>query len=441
MATRLIGTDTANPRLPTDVINATRGTTAADLAPGNVAVGKANTTTTISTTAPLAGGGDLSVSRSLTIAEFTPTTPGVVPPSGGGTTNYLRADGGWATPGVSGGGGGGVPGHTSYSFNATTTAPPLATQLRMNNVNQLAVTTLWVHQNDYDSLDVTIALARILAGTQIYLQDYDDASFWIKYNVTSAVDSGSYFTYTVTYHSGPGGLTSGSGGASRIELQPVAPGTIGLPPGGTTGQVIVKDTATDYDVSWGPPTVADDAVTNAKLANMAPNTIKGRTSGTGDPADLTPANARSIIASDSGGTPTTVFLRGDGNWAAPPGGGGGTARLTQMYTVPGPLAPGTGITEFVVTVPGDIVNCWCSTSATFTGSAVIVDVNINGVTVFTTQANRPTVVAGARRDISATPDAAAADFIAGDRITVDVDQVGTHAAGDSLTIGVEYIYD
>ena len=39
------------------------------------------------------------------------------------------------------------------------------------------------------NLDVTIGLTKILAGHQIYIQDYDDASKWIKYNVTAAVDS------------------------------------------------------------------------------------------------------------------------------------------------------------------------------------------------------------------------------------------------------------
>ena len=48
-------------------------------------------------------------------------------------------------------------------------------------------------------------------------------------------------------------------------------------------------------------TIQPDVVTNAKLANMAVNTLKGRiTSGTGDPEDLTMAQARSILNVEDG---------------------------------------------------------------------------------------------------------------------------------------------
>src|SRR4030067_105697 len=48
--------------------------------------------------------------------------------------------------------------------------------------------------------------------------------------------------------------------------------------------------------------IADNAVTNAKLADMAQSTIKGRAAGagTGDPTDLTAAQVKTIIAIDHG---------------------------------------------------------------------------------------------------------------------------------------------
>jgi hypothetical protein len=58
------------------------------------------TTRLISTTAPLSGGGDLSADRTLSISAFSSTVAGIVPLSGGGTANYLRADGSWSTPPV-----------------------------------------------------------------------------------------------------------------------------------------------------------------------------------------------------------------------------------------------------------------------------------------------------------------------------------------------------
>lgn len=86
-------------------------------------------------------------------------------------------------------------------------------------------------------------------------------------------------------------------------------------------------------VGDGATTIAADAVTNAKLANMASARLKGRSSaGTGDPEDLTGTEATALLdtftsgakglAPASGGG-TTNFLRADGTWAAPPGGGGG----------------------------------------------------------------------------------------------------------------------
>src|SRR5277367_441408 len=75
--------------------------------------------------------------------------------------------------------------------------------------------------------------------------------------------------------------------------------------------------------------IANNAVTNAKAAQMPTLTIKGNnTGGTANAADLTVAQVNAILpiftntlnglAPLSGGG-TTNFLRADGTWAVPPG--------------------------------------------------------------------------------------------------------------------------
>jgi hypothetical protein len=70
-----------------------------------------------------------------------------------------------------------------------------------------------------------------------------------------------------------------------------------------------------------------------------------------------------------------------------------------------------------------------------TGSAVIVDVNKNGTTVFTTQSNRPQIADGQYSSGVVTA-VEVAPFVAGDYFTVDIDQVGSTIAGSDLTVEV-----
>jgi len=66
--------------------------------PGNVP-----TSRQILTTSPLTGGGDLTANRTLAVNTFGAAQAGVVPSSGGGTVNFLRADGTWSQPSGTGG--------------------------------------------------------------------------------------------------------------------------------------------------------------------------------------------------------------------------------------------------------------------------------------------------------------------------------------------------
>lgn len=105
--------------------------------------------------------------------------------------------------------------------------------------------------------------------------------------------------------------------------------------------------------------VADNAITNAKLADVATATFKGRTTaGTGDPEDLTVTQATALLNafvgdSGSGGTKGLVpapaagdaaalkFLKADGTWAAPSS--GGMTLLGTLTTTSGTTQSLTGI--------------------------------------------------------------------------------------------------
>lgn len=70
-----------------------------------------------------------------------------------------------------------------------------------------------------------------------------------------------------------------------------------------------------------------------------------------------------------------------------------------------------------------------------TGASLIVDVNKNGSTIFSTQANRPTITAGNNSSgkVTAINTTTVAD---GDYLTVDVDQIGSTVAGSNLTVQI-----
>lgn len=116
------------------------------------------------------------------------------------------------------------------------------------------------------------------------------------------------------------------------------------------------------------------------------------------------------------------------------GGGGGGGNHIVPFSWSGELQTSSGTHRLVFADNATLVAVVASCGVAPAGAAVIVDVNLNGTTIFTTQANRPTIADGGNQSAVATPDVTAVS--AGDYLTVDIDQVGSSDPGEDLTVSI-----
>jgi hypothetical protein len=107
----------------------------------------------------------------------------------------------------------------------------------------------------------------------------------------------------------------------------------------------------------------------------------------------------------------------------------------QIFTVPGTLSVGTGRAKFYIPGPITLGNVRASVGTAPTGSSIIIDVNKNGSSVFTTN-SKPQIFAGQTLVSTSTPNIT--EFTTGDYITVDVDSVGSLNPGMDLTVQIEF---
>ena len=243
---------------------------------------KADKTTTIPVTAPITGGGTLGTPTAIGITDFTTTSRGAVPNPTATSGRFLKDDGTWAlTPGGVSGAGNVFP----FTYNVSTVEPPTGNQLRGNNSTFTASTKLWIMNTTTDGLDVSVGLGRIKAGFQVYVQDYSSSTRYALFSVTadSIAKSG--------YYEVPVAIVSSAG-------------TI---PGGK---------------------VAVQSLSSAQSSTLFSTTTTA--------PGLTPG---------SNGIGTTAFLRADGTWAAPPGGGGGISGITVKEDT---TSLGTAFTSLVM---------------------------------------------------------------------------------------------
>jgi hypothetical protein len=211
--------------------------------------------------------------------QFTSALQGLVPGSGGGTTNFLRADGTWAPPP------GGGSAHTIRVNGSSFTA-----RTGLNFLNGTGITASGVDDAGGNETEVTFSLASNGVTNTIA---NDMPALTVKANATNAT----------------------------ADPQDVA---------ASADDTVFRRTSTT--LNWGQLTVGmapNDLWTYAKIQNVVNNNrFLGRISGAGgDIEELTGTQATTLLdvftsalkglAPASGGG-TTNFLRADGTWAAPP---------------------------------------------------------------------------------------------------------------------------
>lgn len=105
------------------------------------------------------------------------------------------------------------------------------------------------------------------------------------------------------------------------------------------------------------------------------------------------------------------------------------------FSVGGELTVGAGTFRLPFPYPARIISVRAVVAVVPSGAAILVDVNLNGTTIFTTQANRPSIPDGSNMSQIAFPDVITVD--PGDYLTVDIDQIGSTTPGEDLTVTVQ----
>lgn len=176
---------------------------------------------------------------------------------------------------------------------------------------------------------------------------------------------------------------------------------VGVPTGGTTGQVLAKASATDYDTGWVDASSGGGS-----------GTVESVVAGTGITVDDTdPANPV-VSATGSSSGPREALFKLSGTLTASTG-------ITRLYNDTGAAWTISSVRATVETAPS--------------GGTVVIDVNIDGTTIFTTQANRPTIADGDSTSGKVT-DMDVTSVADGSYLTIDVDTATSPAANLTVTL-------
>ncbi|QQG43387.1 MAG: hypothetical protein HYW45_04325 [Candidatus Daviesbacteria bacterium] len=149
-------------------------------------------------------------------------------------------------------------------------------------------------------------------------------------------------------------------------------------------------------------------------------------------------NADTVDGFHASSTPTANQLLALDNNAKVPSSALPTAAVNRAFPwyVSGSLATGVNFgPRYVVPQNLTIIKCWLIVRTAPTGADIIIDINKNGSTIWSTQANRGKIVAGSTNGNTTTFNITS--LAPGDFLDLDIDQVGSSVAGVDLTVVLE----
>jgi hypothetical protein len=177
-------------------------------------------------------------------------------------------------------------------------------QIYFNNASLAAVTHIYVEKSNYNSVDISALLATAKPTDTLKTRVMSDVNKFGIYRVLAVTEETTLFDYTVEAITTNGAYTL----LDRVvlEIQPTGaqgatgatgPTGSGVPAGGLTGQVLAKNTDTNYDTVWIDNYAKELRVT---VKNMSGGVInKGQavmaTGATGDTIEVTLANADGTV--------------------------------------------------------------------------------------------------------------------------------------------------
>lgn len=154
------------------------------------------------------------------------------------------------------------------------------------------------------------------------------------------------------------------------------------------------------------------------------------------------SSANPVLAAGELGLDTTLnkFKIGDGTtaWNSLGYASGQRGESMITYGKAGNVTLTTGKVRYRFPFAATIVGVSAAVNTAPTGSAIILDINKNGTTIFTTQANRPQIAAGAFATAAEVTNMNVTSIAAGDYLTVDVDQIGSTLPGADLSVFIRY---